>query len=136
MVQEEGGSRSAGTQQLRPAPLQVVAQDDALVGLAFAMFGLLYTYLVKRVDYLAYYWTLFLTPMFMFAGVFFPLDRLPQWVQVMAWFMPLHHGVEMMRALMVDGDPARALVHGLWLLVVCATLGWLPLVILRRRMVV
>jgi len=44
----------------------------ALVGLVFAITGLIYTYWIKHVDYLAYYyWTLFITPMFMFAGVFF-----------------------------------------------------------------
>jgi lipooligosaccharide transport system permease protein len=89
---------------------------------------------VKRVDFLAYYWTMFLTPMFMFSGVFFPLDRLPVWLQTVAWFTPLYHATELMRALMSAGDPARAATAALWLLVVGLGLLWVPLRLLDRRL--
>jgi lipooligosaccharide transport system permease protein len=106
----------------------------APVGAVFAIMGLIYTYSVRRIDFLAYYWTMFLTPMFMFAGVFFPLDRLPGWLQTLAWFMPLHHAADMMRALTLQGDPARAAGSALWLVVVSAMLIWIPPVLLRRRL--
>jgi len=38
-----------------------------------------------------------LTPLFLVAGTFFPLDRLPEWAQVLAEFNPLHHCVELVR---------------------------------------
>ena len=95
---------------------------DRAGGLVFAITGLIYTYWIKHVDYLAYYWTLFITPMFMFAGVFFPLERLPQWVRTIASFMPLHHGANLMRALMTQGDPSAALEAALWLLAVSVVL--------------
>ena len=106
-----------------------------LIGANFALLGLTFTYLITRVDYLSYYWTLFMTPMFMFAGVFFPLNQLPGWLQTVAWFMPLHHGTEMMRALMTTGQPGKAAGSALWL--VCASLIFLliPPFILRRRLV-
>ena len=107
----------------------------ALVGLVFAITGLIYTYWIKHVDYLAYYWTLFITPMFMFAGVFFPLERLPQWIRTIAWFMPLYHGANLMRALMTEGDPSAALEAALWLLAVSVVLLPVPLVLLKRRLV-
>lgn len=107
----------------------------ALIGLVFSITGVIYTYWIKHMDYLAYYWTLFITPMFMFAGVFFPLERLPDWVRSIAWFMPLYHGANLMRALMTEGDPAAALREALWLIVLAAALVWIPLVQLRRRMV-
>ncbi|MGZ4103977.1 MAG: ABC transporter permease [Actinomycetota bacterium] len=106
-----------------------------LVGLNFALFGLTYTYLIKRVDYLSYYWTIFLTPMFMFAGVFFPLDQLPHWLRDIAWFMPLHHGTELMRALMTEGDPGKALGSALWLIVTSAIFLLIPPYVLKRRLV-
>lgn len=107
----------------------------ALTGFVFAVIGLTYTYAIRRVDYLAYYWTVFITPMFMFGGVFFPLDRLPDWVQTMAWFMPLRHATTIMRSLSVTGDPSAALGSALWLLVVGIALLPVPLIVLRRRLV-
>jgi lipooligosaccharide transport system permease protein len=107
----------------------------ALVGIVFATLGLMYAYWIRRVDYLAYYWTLFITPMFMFAGVFFPLERLPDWVRTMAWFMPLHHAANLMRALMTRGDPAAAFGSALWLAVVAAIFLLVPSLMLKRRLV-
>ena len=37
-------------------------------------------------------------PMFLFAGVFFPVSDLPGWVQPVVWATPLFHGVELSRA--------------------------------------
>jgi lipooligosaccharide transport system permease protein len=106
----------------------------ALIGLMFAFFGLTFTYFISQIDYLSYYWTLFLTPMFMFSGIFFPLDKLPSWVQVFAWFMPLRHSVELMRALLVNGDPGAAAGAALWIGAVTLALFSLPLNLLRRRL--
>jgi lipooligosaccharide transport system permease protein len=106
-----------------------------LIGLTFSLFGLTFTYFITRIDYLSYYWTVFLTPMFMFAGVFFPLQNLPGWLRVLAWFMPLHHSAELLRALMTYGRPGSALGHALWLLVVSALLLLVPPWVLRRRLV-
>jgi lipooligosaccharide transport system permease protein len=96
--------------------------------------GLSFTYYIKKIDFLSYYWTLFLTPMFMFSGIFFPLGRLPAWVQTLSWFMPLRHAVELMRALLLDGDPAAAAGAALWLAVVTILIFPAPLKLLRRRL--
>ncbi|HEX9773958.1 MAG TPA: ABC transporter permease [Actinomycetota bacterium] len=104
-----------------------------LVGGVFAVIGLIYTYLIKRVEYIAYYWTMIITPMFLFSGVFFPFERLPGWLHTVAWFMPLHHATEMMRALM-SGSPGAAAGPALWLLAATLLLVAIPPLILHRRM--
>jgi lipooligosaccharide transport system permease protein len=38
-----------------------------------------------------------LTPLFLVAGTFFPLSRLPRWAQIAGEFNPLHHCVELVR---------------------------------------
>lgn len=38
-----------------------------------------------------------LIPMFLFAGAFYPIDQLPEWLQPVAWITPLWHGVELCR---------------------------------------
>jgi lipooligosaccharide transport system permease protein len=112
------------------APLAV-----ALIGLMFSVIGLAFTAVIPVIDYFTYYWTLFMTPMFLFSGIFFPLDRLPEWVQLVAWFMPLHHGVNLMRALTLTGDVGAALMAAAWIVVFTGALFVLPLNLLRRRLV-
>lgn len=52
------------------------------------------------------------TPLFLFAGVFYPLNELPQALQVIGWVTPLWHGVEVCRGLVTGGLGVwRALGH-------------------------
>lgn len=107
----------------------------ALIGMMFAVIGLSYCAVVPIIDYFSYWWTIFMTPMFLFAGTFFPLERLPGWVRAVSWLNPLRHGVDLMRALLLDGNPAAALRAATWIAVVTTTLFVLPLNLLHRRMV-
>ncbi|HEX9234666.1 MAG TPA: ABC transporter permease [Actinomycetota bacterium] len=106
-----------------------------LVGLMFSGIGLTFTAVVPLIDFYSYYWTMFITPMFLFSGIFFPLDRLPHWVQTLAWFVPLHQAVDLMRSLILDGDPAAAFRAALWIAVVTSVFMVVPLNLLRRRLV-
>ncbi|TQM38123.1 ABC transporter permease [Pseudonocardia cypriaca] len=57
-------------------------------------------------------------PMTLFSGTFFPVDRLPDWVQPVAWVSPLWHGTEVARAAALDRwQPLAALGHIAYLLV-------------------
>ena len=78
---------------------------------------------------------LFITPMFLFSGTFFPLEQLPFWARVLAYFFPLTHVVELCR-------PAALGVYRagqFWYLVYLAgfTLVTLPLALrlMRRRLI-
>lgn len=112
------------------APLAI-----ALIGMMFSVIGLSFTAVVPIIDYFTYYWTLFITPMFLFSGIFFPLDRLPGWVEIVAWFVPLYQSVNLMRALVLTGDVSAALASAAWILVVTAAMFVVPLHLLRRRLV-
>jgi lipooligosaccharide transport system permease protein len=106
-----------------------------LIGLMFSVIGLAFTAVIPLIDYFTYYWTLFITPMFMFAGIFFPLNRLPDWIHVLAWFMPLYHAVNLVRALTLTGDAGSALASAAWVVVLTGGLLVLPLNLLHRRLV-
>jgi lipooligosaccharide transport system permease protein len=106
-----------------------------LIGMMFSVIGLTFTAIIPLIDYFTYYWTLFITPMFLFSGIFFPISGLPTWAQVMAWFMPLHHAVNLMRALTLTGDVRAAVLAALWIVGITALLFVLPLNLLRRRLV-
>ena len=50
---------------------------------------------VGKIDHFSYVTTLVITPLFLVAGTFFPIDQLPQGVQVAANLNPLYHLVEL-----------------------------------------
>jgi len=70
-----------------------------LTGLLFAAMGLAFTLRIPNIDLFSFYFTLFLTPLFLFSDIFFPLeDRLSgAWLWV-AEVLPLLHPVRMARA--------------------------------------
>jgi lipooligosaccharide transport system permease protein len=70
-----------------------------LSGLLFASIGITFSLLLTTIDFFSFYYTLFLTPLFLFSDVFFPLaERLsPGWQRV-AEVLPLLHPVRLARA--------------------------------------
>lgn len=106
-----------------------------LGGLCFATVGLAFTSLIPKMDYFSFYFTLFITPMFLFGGIFFPYDRLPDWAQVVAWFTPLYHLVEIARELATGPDAGPVLGDTAWLVALTAGLFVVPVRGMRRRLV-
>ena len=107
----------------------------ALGGACFGMLGITFTSLVRSIDHYGYYYTLFITPLFLFSGIFYPLDKLPEWVTVVAWFTPLYHLVEITRGLALDPDLLGVVGNALWLVVLTAVLFVVPVRAMRRRLV-
>jgi lipooligosaccharide transport system permease protein len=78
----------------------------ALVGFAFASLGLAFTSVVPTIDLFSYYFTLFLTPSFLFSDIFFPVaERFPPALAAVAEVTPLYRSVQLMRGVM-GGDAA------------------------------
>jgi len=67
----------------------------------FAAIGLLYTSFIRIIDLYSYYFTIWLTPLFLFSGIFFPVSTLPPWAATVAWFTPLYHCVNAIRAVVL-----------------------------------
>ena len=70
-----------------------------ITGLIFAEISVIFTAVVPGIDSFNYFYTLFMTPMFLFSGIFFPLDNLSPVVTKIAFFTPLYHLVNICRAL-------------------------------------
>jgi len=105
-----------------------------LSGLMFASIALLYTSLAPSVYSFNYYYTLFITPMFFFSGVFFPLDGFPKIVQQLSWIAPLTPVANLTRA-MISGELATGAWWGLAIIVgLTAVFFPLSVVIMRRRL--
>ncbi len=104
-----------------------------LVGVTFASIALVFNALAKGYDFFTYYFTLVITPMTFLSGVYFPIEQLPGWLQVVAELLPLKAGVELVRPLVLGTLPVEAL-RPLGVLLAYAVGGYcLALVLTRRR---
>src|ERR671920_1587247 len=68
-----------------------------LAGFGWACFGIAIAGWAKSIENFSYIVSAVLTPLFLVAGTFFPLDALPGWAQFLGNFNPLHHCVELVR---------------------------------------
>ncbi|HEX6585237.1 MAG TPA: ABC transporter permease [Solirubrobacterales bacterium] len=107
----------------------------ALGGLCFSVIGYTFTALIPKIDLYSYFFTLGITPMFLFSGIFFPFNELPGWVEVVAWFMPLYHLVEITRGLATGPEIVDIALNSAWLAAVSAALFVVPVRALRRKLV-
>jgi len=106
-----------------------------LEGLMFAAMALIVTSFTPSYDYYAYYFSLVVSPMFFFSGIFFPLSAMPAWVAKAAWFFPLTHAVNVARALSSGNVSASILWDILWMLVFTFAASWVAVNSIKRRLV-
>lgn len=103
-------------------------------GLIFAEISILSVAIVPGIDSFNYFYTLFMTPMFLFSGIFFPLSTLPPVIAKIAFFTPLYHLVNACRAFAL-GKPSGVEWDILWLLVAVTILSPYPFRLMRRRII-
>ncbi len=95
---------------LEPAPGMLLVPFFAFVtALAFAGFGIAVAGSVAKIDQFNYVTTLVITPMFLLAGTFFPIDQLPEWAQLLSQLNPLHQLVVLVRNACFGFEPTDLL---------------------------
>jgi len=105
-----------------------------LTGLCFAALGLIMTAVAPSYDFFMYYFTLFITPMTLLSGVFFPQSQLPDAVRHIADALPLSHAVSLARPLLLGQVPQNIALHACVLATVTVAAFWLALALTRRRL--
>ncbi len=116
---------------LDPSPGMLLVPFIAfLTGLGFALFGIWVSAVVTAIDSMNYVTSAVLTPLFLVAGTFFPVDSLPGWASTAAEFNPLYHCVELVRHAVFGLQPLTDLAH-VGALCLFAALMW---VLAVRRM--
>ena len=117
------------------SPLIVLAIPVLFIGgLIFAETAVIATALVPGIDSFSYFFTLLLTPSFLFSGIFFPLDTLPPVVTRIAFFTPLYHLVNVLRSF-AYGSLGAVMWDIVWLIVVAGLLAPYPFRLMRKRMI-
>ncbi|MDD5194813.1 MAG: ABC transporter permease [Candidatus Omnitrophica bacterium] len=104
-----------------------------LGGMAFASLGMCFTALVKNIEMFNFPVFLFITPMFLFSGVFFPIESLPQWAQYAAYTLPLTFLVSLLRNLTFGQIQAIQAAELLSLTVMSFVCTYASLVMMKKR---
>ncbi|MBE0481158.1 MAG: ABC transporter permease [Dehalococcoidia bacterium] len=105
-----------------------------LTGLMFSSIALFFTSIAPAIYSFNYYFTLFITPMFFFSGVFFPLDSFPPVIQRLAWIAPLTPATDLTRAV-ITGNPGQGEWWGLGIMFGLTAIFFpLSLYTLKRRL--
>ncbi len=108
-----------------------------LGGLLFGAIGLCFTAWTPSIDTLNYPTFLFITPMMVLSGTFFPLESLPLPLQYFAYaVLPLAHVTSLARALTLPTAAPLALVSIVWLAVATLLVMLLAIRMMKRRLVV
>jgi lipooligosaccharide transport system permease protein len=107
----------------------------ALAGYGWAVTGIFIAARSKAIESFSYWQSGLLTPMFLVAGTFFPLEELPQWAQVLGQFNPLFHCVELVRHA-VFGLEGWVDVYHLGVLTIFALVMWrLAIRFMERKLI-
>jgi lipooligosaccharide transport system permease protein len=103
----------------------------ALGAVSFACCGLAVAAHAKTWDIFAYFFTFWITPMFMFSGTFFEVTRFPPIVQALAWALPMTHLIAVVRPLTAGAalDPLAAAAHLAYVAALACAAFWVA----RRR---
>ncbi|HNW43163.1 MAG TPA: ABC transporter permease [Elusimicrobiales bacterium] len=113
----------------------VILPLAALAGLMFASFGLFFAALAPYIDNLNLPIFLFINPMFLFSGTFFPLDGMPAWVKAAANLLPLTHLVNITRAATFGRLTPALLWDMLYILLLTAAIAYLSICKMKARLI-
>lgn len=94
-----------------------------VTGFGFAGFGVTVAAIAKTIDNFNYITSAVLTPMFLVAGTFFPISKLPAVLRTLAEVNPLYHCVQLVRDASLGHLQTADLVHAA-VLIAFALLMW------------
>ncbi len=118
------------------SPLAVlVIPVSFLAGVLFGAMAMCFTSVAPSMSAYNFLWAFIISPMFWFGGAFYPLERLPDGLQVLAQFIPLTHVVEINRGL-IEGQLHWSHLGNLAaVLAIAAAFFALALWSMRRRLI-
>ncbi len=104
-------------------------------GLLFGIFGMTFAAIIKEIGLFNYYFTLFITPLFLFSGIFYPVEALPLWASRVAIFTPLYHVVIASRKLTLGQIDLSLGLSVFWLFFFVVLLFVLPIILMKKRLI-
>jgi lipooligosaccharide transport system permease protein len=115
------------------SPMIILALPFIFIcGLIFAEISMIFVAIVPGIDSFNYFYTLFITPMMLFSGIFFPVDTMPAAVRGIIFFTPVYHFVNICRSLSA-GNICGVTTDIIWIIVVFLILIPLPFKLMKKR---
>jgi lipooligosaccharide transport system permease protein len=120
-----------------PSPLFLLIPPLAfLVGFMFSSIAMCFTGIVPNIDSFNYPNFLFITPMFLLSGTFFPLTSMPEFLQIVAQvFLPLTNAVAVTRALSLGSIQLSIIFNFAWILIVTPIFFVLAINLMKKRLI-
>lgn len=106
-----------------------------LSGITFALFGIVTTCLISNIEQFDYYFTLFISLMFLFSGTFFPLTKMAPLFQKLALLLPLTHSINLIRPFFMGKIPEQAFFYVIAHFIYIAILFPPAIILLRKKIV-
>jgi lipooligosaccharide transport system permease protein len=105
-------------------------------GLMFSSVAMCFTAIAPNIDFFNYPAFLFITPMFLLSGTFFPITGLPWFVQFVALaFLPLTHAVNLSRCLMIGNLDPSLLLDIAWIAAVTPVFFLLSIRLMKKKLI-
>lgn len=120
-----------------PSPLfLLIPPFSFLVGFLFSSIAMCFTAIVPNIESFNYPNFLFITPMFLLSGTFFPLTSLPEFLQIAAQiFLPLTNAVAVTRSLALGNIQLSILLNLAWMLIVAPFFFILSVNLMKKRLI-
>lgn len=106
-----------------------------LGGILFGSIGMVFTGIIPSIDMFNLPIFLFISPMFLFSGTFFPIEGLPGWAQKLAYILPLTHLVEATRNLCLGVFRIEMLWEVAYLILFSLVCFPLALIVMNKRLI-
>lgn len=122
---------------LIPSPLfLLIPPVSFLVGLLFSAIAMCFTAITPNIDAFNYPSFLFITPMFLLSGTFFPLTTLPEILQIIAQiFLPLTNAVNVTRSLALGNIQFSMMTNLSWMVIVTPIFFVLAINLMKKRLI-
>ena len=106
-----------------------------LVSVLFGAIGFLFSSTAPHVAFVTLVFTVVGTPMFMFSGIFYPFEVLPDWARTISNFIPLAPAVNLSRAFSTNVYEPGLILDVLFLIAMIIVILPLSYILLKRKLV-
>ena len=106
-----------------------------MMGATFGTMGFLFSAVAPHTTFLTLVFTLVATPFYFFSGAFFPISILPDWIEPLAWAMPLTGGVHIARGFALGSLDITHLWAALYTIALTAVMWPVAIYLLKRRLI-